>query len=42
MMTTTPGLKPMESGSFEPTSPALCNRSYFNFVCSICINHVLF
>ena len=42
MMAMMPGLKPMGSGSFEPTSPALRNRSYFDFVCSICINHVLF
>ena len=44
MMTTmrTHGLKPTGSGSFEPTSPALCNGSHFDFVCSICINHVLF
>ena len=42
MMTTTHGLKPMGLGSFEPTSPASRNRSHFNFVCSICINHVLF
>ena len=42
MMTMTPGLKPTGLGSFEPTSPASHNRSYFDFVCFICINHVLF
>ena len=28
--------------SFEPASPASHNGSYFNFVCSICVKHVLF
>ena len=38
--TTTPGLKPTGLGLFEPTSPASRNRSNFDFVCSLCINHV--
>ena len=44
MMTTmrTHGLKPMGLGSFDPASPASRNGSYLDFVCSICINHVLF
>ena len=41
-LTTMPGLKPMGSGSLEPASPASHNRSNFDFVCFICINHVLF
>ena len=40
--TRTHGLKPMASGSFEPASPASRNRSNFDFVRFICINHVLF
>ena len=42
MTTMTHGLKPTGLCSFEPTSPASCNGSYFDFVCFICINHVLF
>ena len=42
MLTMTPGLKPLGLGSLEPTSPVSRNMFYFNFVCLICINHVLF
>ena len=38
----THGMKPAGLGSFEPASPASCNRSNFDFVCFLCINHVLY